>query len=113
MKEDKHNPGVKVGIFLILAGLFLAAIMFDILNLGSPREYFVWPVLVIFVGILVLFNSDVAAGIIIIAVGGYFFLPRIDYELPAVIEKIYWPTAIILAGLALIISGIVRRYRRK
>jgi len=113
MKEDKHNPGTKIGIFLILAGLFLAAIMFDILNLGSVREYFVWPVLVIFVGTLTLFNGDAAAGIIIIAVGGYFFLPRLDYELPAIYEKIYWPAAIILAGLALIISGIVRRYRMK
>lgn len=113
MKEDKHNPGTKIGIFLILAGLFLAGIMFDILNLGSPGEYFVWPVLVIFVGMLVLFNSDAAAGIIIIAVGGYFLLPRIDYELPVIYDKIYWPAAIILAGLALIISGIVRRYRKK
>jgi len=113
MKEDKHNPGTKIGIFLILAGLLLAGVMFDILNLGSPREYFVWPVLVIFVGMLILFNSDAAAGIIIIAVGGYFLLPRLDYELPVLYEKIYWPAAIILAGLALIISGIVRRYRKK
>lgn len=113
MKEDKLNPGTKIGIFLILAGLFLAGIMFDIFSLGSPREYFIWPVLVIFVGTLVLFNGDAAAGIIIIAVGGYFFLPRLDYELPVIYEKIYWPTAIILAGLALIISGIIRRYRRK
>lgn len=112
MKENRHNPGTRIGIFLILAGLLLAAIMFDILNLGSAREYFVWPVLVIFVGILILFNSDAAAGIIVIAVGGYFFLPRIEYELPVIYEKLYWPAAIILAGLALIISGIVRRYRK-
>lgn len=111
MKDKKHHPGRDFGVFLIVAGLFLAGILFDILNLGSPREYFVWPVLVLFVGVLIFFNSSAAAGIIIAAIGGYFFLPRLDYELPAIYDKLYWPVAIILAGLVLIISGIVRRYR--
>ncbi len=112
MKDKKHNPGRDIGIFLIIAGLFLAGIMFDILNLGSIREYFVWPVLVIFIGVISFFNSNAAAGIIITAVGVYFFLPRIDYELPVVYERLYWPAAIILTGLVFIISGIVRRYPR-
>ncbi|HDZ41871.1 MAG TPA: hypothetical protein ENH59_09385 [Bacteroidetes bacterium] len=112
MKDKNHNPGRNFGIFLILAGLFLAGFMFDVLNLGSFREYFVWPMLLIFFGVLSFFTENAAAGIILVAVGAYFFLPRIDFELPVIYEKLYWPVAIILAGLTLIISGIIRRYRR-
>ncbi|MFO7853556.1 MAG: LiaI-LiaF-like domain-containing protein [Bacteroidota bacterium] len=112
MDDKKPNPGQKVGIFLIILGLFLGSVMLDVLNLGSIREYFVWPMLLIFIGVVSFFNSNAAAGIILIAVGGYFFLPRIDYELPLIYEKLYWPTAIILAGLVFIVSGIIRRHRR-
>jgi len=112
MKDKKHNPGRDVGVFLIIAGLFLAGIMFDVLNLGSIREYFVWPVLVTFIGVVFFFNSNAPTGIIITAVGVYFFLPRIDLELPVLYERLYWPAAIILTGLVFIISGIVRRSHR-
>ena len=112
MKERKHNPGQHIGIFLIILGLFLGGAMIDVLNLGGFREYFIWPMLIIFVGVIVLFKDSVAFGIILLAVGGYFLLPRIDYELPVVYEKLYWPAAVILAGLAMIVSGIIKRYRK-
>lgn len=101
-----------MGIFLILLGLFLGAAMIDVLNLGSLRDYFIWPMLIIFVGVVVFFNSSAAFGIILLAVGGYFLLPRINYELPVIYEKLYWPATVILAGLAMIASGIIRRYRK-
>ncbi|MDT8400597.1 MAG: DUF5668 domain-containing protein [Bacteroidales bacterium] len=112
MKDKNHKPGRSFGIFLVLAGLFLAGFMFDVLSLGNFREYFIWPMLLIFIGVFSIFTENAAAGIILIAIGGYFFLRRIDFELPEIYEKLYWPAAIILAGLTLIISGIVRRYRR-
>jgi len=111
MKNANNNKTRNIGIFLIVLGLFLAAVMLDVLNLGSFQEYFVWPVLVIFIGLVSLFNNA-PAGIIIIAVGGYFLYPRIDLELPLIYEKLYWPAAVILAGLAMLISGITRRYHK-
>jgi len=112
MEHRKHNPGWNIGIFLIVLGAFLAGVFLDVLNLGDTREYFVWPMLLIFIGVISLFNGNAPFGIILIAVGGYFFFPRVDFELPEVYQKIYWPSAIILAGLAMIISGIVKRFRR-
>lgn len=111
MNDKKHNSGRSIGIFLILLGLFLAGAMLDVLNIGSFREYFIWPMLILFIGVIAFFNSNAVAGIILVAVGGYFLLPRIGFELPVVYEKLYWPAAIILAGLAMIVSGIIRRYR--
>ncbi len=111
MEHKNHNHGREIGIFLIILGLFLAAVMTDTLNLGSFRAYFVWPVLLIFIGVLSLFTKNAAFGILAIATGGYFFLPKIDYDLPVIYEKLYWPTAIILTGLVFIIAGIIKRYR--
>lgn len=111
MNNKDHNHGRSIGVFLITLGIFLGLVMVDVLQLGSPKDYFVWPMLVVFIGLASFFKGDATAGIIIMAVGGYFLLPRIDYELPLLAEKLYWPAAIILAGLTMIISGIIRRYR--
>ncbi len=111
MNNKKHNHGRSIGVFLVILGVFLGLVMMDVLSLGSTHDYFVWPVLVIFIGVVSFFNGDATAGIIIVAVGGYFLFPRIDYELPELVEKLYWPAAIILAGMVMIISGIIRRYR--
>lgn len=110
MEHKKHNPGRSLGIFLVVLGLFLGGVFLDILNLGNPRDYFVWPMLVLFIGILVLLNGSVAGGFVISAVGFFFLLPRIHYDLPYLYDKVYWPAVIVIAGLVMIISGIIKRY---
>ena len=67
--------------------------------------------LVIFIGIVILFNGSVAGGFVMSAAGFYFLLPRFNYELPYIYDKLYWPAVIVVTGLIMIISGIIKRYR--
>jgi hypothetical protein len=108
MKERDRNPARAIGVFLIVLGLMMAAVIFDVLNLGDRDEYFKWQILVIFIGLISLFSRNAVGGIIMIAVGVYFLLPEIEIGLPYIFEKVYWPTAVILVGLILVISGIVK-----
>ena len=108
-RDKNHNPGRNIGIFLIILGLFIAAISFDVLQFGDTKDYFVWPMLLVFIGMIALFNGSAVGGIIMLAVGGYFMLPRLDFIFPAFFDKVYWPSAVVLVGLAFIISGVIRK----
>lgn len=99
------------GAFLIAFGLLLAAVMMDVLNLGSPGEYIKWQILLLFIGMVSLFKGKVGESFVLFAVGTYFLIPTLDIFVPEAIEKFYWPAAIILVGLGFIISGIVRKAR--
>lgn len=113
MKVREHNPARSIGVFLIVFGLMMAAVIFDVLNLGDRDEYFKWQLLVIFIGLISLFTRNVVPGIIMIAVGFYFLLPEMDFDLPFFFEEVYWPAAVILVGLVLVISGIARGTRKR
>jgi len=108
MKSREHNPGRSIGVFLIIFGLIMAAVIFDVLNLGDRDEYFKWQILVIFIGLISFFTRNVIGGIIMIAVGVYFLIPEIDYDFPYLFEQVYWPAAVILVGLVFVVSGVAK-----
>ena len=115
MREKNHHPSRKAGVFLIVLGLLMFAIFFDFLHLGSPGSYFVWPMLLIFIGLITFFNRKPVGGVILVALGIYFLLPEFDHTFPFVmhypfhIEGIYWPVVLCILGVVLIISGIIRK----
>ena len=111
-RDREHNPALGVGAFLVAFGLFMAVIMFDLLGLGDPGEYMMWQILILFIGTISLFKGKVVGALILGIVGSYFLLPELNIELPELIETIYWPAAIVIAGVALVISGIFRRSHR-
>lgn len=113
MKTREHNPARAIGVFLIVFGLMMAAVIFDVLNLGDRDEYFKWQLLLIFIGLISLFSRNVVGGIIMISVGLYFLLPEINWDLPYLFEEAYWPAAIIIVGVVLVISGIIKGSRKR
>jgi len=85
----------------------------DLLNLGSINEYINWKTALIFIGVLLMLNLKFVGGLLFIAVGTWFLLDDIFTQLPELIKTIYWPSIIILAGLAFIISSFFKRGSRQ
>lgn len=110
--SHNHNPARSIGIFLIVFGLMMGAVIFDVLNLGDRSEYFKWQLLLIFIGLISFFNRNAIGGIIMVAVGTYFLLPEIDISLPYIFEQAYWPALIVIVGIAFLVSGIITRSRK-
>ncbi len=119
--ENKHyikrhgelHPHVSFGLFLILLGVSLLVATNDLLGLGGVSDYFTWQTVLIFIGVLLLLNLNFTGGILCIAGGFWFMMDELLPELPAYIHTIYWPSVIILVGLGLIISSILKRIRTK
>ena len=117
MKDKNHHPSRKAGIFFIVLGLVMFAVIFDFLHLGSVGDYFVWQMLLIFIGLIAFLNRNPVGGVILVAVGVYFLLPDLKYSFPFLhnhpvfFKEIYWPLAICILGVVMIISGIIRKNR--
>ena len=110
--KKEYHPMVGVGLFLIALGLALLVATNDLLGLGGVKEYFTWETALVFIGALLLLNLQFTGGLILIALGIWFFLDNKDYELPEIVKSVYWPSVIILVGLGIIISSFFKRRSR-
>jgi phage shock protein PspC (stress-responsive transcriptional regulator) len=108
-RHKEHHPMVSFGLFLIALGLALLVATNDLLGLGGVKEYFTWETALVFIGALLILNLQFTGGLILIAIGSWFFLENRDYELPEIIKSIYWPSLIVLIGLGFIISSLLKR----
>ena len=117
MKERRcnkdRNPLWSIGSFLVAFGLLMGAIMMDLLHLGDPSDYIKWQILLVFIGMVSLFNGKIGEALILFAVGAYFLLPYLDIVLPEYIDNFYWPGAIIIVGVGLIVSGLIKKLRNQ
>ncbi|MBW6502222.1 MAG: hypothetical protein K0B05_12590 [Bacteroidales bacterium] len=111
-RHQEHHPKVSIGLFLILLGLALLVATNDLLKLGSVSSYFTWQTAMIFVGALLILNLQFTGGVLLIAGGIWFFLEKMDYQLPEIYTTIYWPSVIILIGIGFIISSFLKKFRK-
>jgi predicted membrane protein len=107
-KQNEHRPVTNnrtfIGVILVLAGLFLV-----IRNTGFFPEFidnviFSWPMLLVAIGlVMTLGATEKTAGIIVMAVGGFFMIPLIFRE-TFHMYNMFWPSIFIIVGVIFIIS---------
>jgi predicted membrane protein len=96
------NNRVIIGVILVLAGLFLV-----IRNTGFFPDFidnviFSWPMLLVTIGIIMTIGAtEKTAGIIIMAVGGFFMIPLIFRE-TFHMYNMFWPSIFIIIGVIFI-----------
>lgn len=94
-----------LGIVLMFLGLFLIADMADIVPWRLRDFLFTWQALLIFLGLIFLSNKEnKGTGIILIAIGSFFLLPRI-VNVPYYWRGLFWPSMLIVLGLVVIFSS--------
>ena len=104
--EHHHltNNRTLIGVVLVLAGLFLV-----IRNTGFFPEFiddviFSWPMLLVAIGlVMTLGATEKTAGIIVMAVGGFFMIPLVFRE-TFHMYNMFWPSIFIIIGIVFIIS---------
>lgn len=106
MQPLRHNPSnrVIIGVIMVLAGLFLV-----IRNTGFFPDFidnvvFSWPMLLVTIGlVMTLGATEKTAGIIVMAVGGFFMIPLIFRE-TFHMYNMFWPSIFIIVGIIFIVS---------
>lgn len=108
-KNNTKNAGRSLGIFLIMMGIMSAVVIFDLFRLGEVDEYFKWQILLIFIGMISLFNNSGLTGIAMITAGVWFLIPETYLDLPELFFTLYWPAAFVIAGIIILAGGILNR----
>jgi predicted membrane protein len=100
--EAKRMKKFAFGIVVIVAGLLLLAFNTGALPYSLKHILLSWPMLLITIGIVSLFGSDSRVpGIILISIGGFFLLPRLDIFHFNVVH-LFWPVILIVIGLLIL-----------
>ena len=95
-----------LGIVLMFVGLFLIADLSDIVPWRIRDFLFTWQALLIFLGVIFLSNRDSkGTGIILIAIGSFFLMPKIVHDLPYYWRSLFWPVILIILGLVVIFGA--------
>jgi len=93
-----------IGVILVIAGLFLV-----IRNTGFfpgfiDHVVFSWPMLLVVIGLVMTIGAtEKTAGIIIMAVGGFFMIPLIFRE-SFHMYNMFWPSIFIIIGIIFIVT---------
>ena len=104
--EPHHlrNNRAIIGVILVLIGLFLV-----IRNTGFFPEFidnviFSWPMLLVAIGlVMTLGGTEKSAGVIVMAVGGFFLIPMIFRETFHA-YNMFWPSIFIIIGIIFIFT---------
>ncbi len=105
-REPSHgsNNKVLIGVVLVLAGLFLILRNTGIFPDFIDNVVFSWPMLLVTIGlVLTLSSTEKTAGIIVMAVGGFFMIPLVFRE-TFHMYNMFWPAIFIIVGILFIVS---------
>ena len=98
------NNRIIIGVVLVLAGLFLVIRNTGIFPDFIDNVIFSWPMLLVTIGlVMTLAATEKTAGIIVMAVGGFFMIPLIFRE-TFHMYNMFWPTIFIIVGIIFIVS---------
>jgi predicted membrane protein len=105
-REHLHltNNRVIIGVILVLAGLFLVIRNTGIFPDFIDHVIFSWPMLLVAIGlVMTLGATEKTAGIIIMAVGGFFMIPLLFRE-TFHMYNMFWPSIFIIIGIIFIVT---------
>ena len=99
------NNRAIIGVILVIAGLFLVIRNAGFFPDAIDNIIFSWPMLLVTIGLVITIGSSGAktSGIVVMAVGAFFLIPRIFSETFHV-YNLFWPSIFIIIGVIFIFS---------
>ena len=112
------NHNVVFALILVAIGLLLLEFNMDLLPHIWKRFFFSWPMALLVLGIGQLFKPKFIGGVILSLTGIFFLFSKAaniypDIELYEQFISTFWPLLIIIAGVLILLSAILRPGRRR
>lgn len=100
-KVDNINGKAIAGIALVIIGFFALLKNFNVFPYWIEDIIFSWPMLLVVIGaVMTIQAKEKTAGVIVLAVGGFFLLPEIFDNFH--MYNFFWPLIFIIIGILLI-----------
>ena len=110
MKHRGNSSKLILGIVIVIAGFLFLFNSLGLISSVIAGYIFSWQTLLLAIGVIAVSNyGKNVVGWILIILGGGFLLADIA-NLSADFNEIFWPTIIIIIGVAIIFKGSYRRF---
>lgn len=107
----QSNRTMGIGFLIILAGFAILFHRLGVLPEKIDSIIISWQMLLIFIGVWnLLFSKNRIAGLILIAVGGFFLLPEL-FSLPYDFKRNFWPVLLIIIGVFILFKAFPSKRR--
>lgn len=109
------SGAVVFGIILVAVGTLLFIFSTGMVLPQWRHILISWQMLVVLAGVVQLCKAEASSGIILLSVGTFFLIPRIDavfpgtLAVPADFKAAYWPILLVISGLAVIVGMALQR----
>jgi len=104
LKRRSASNRAIIGVILVFAGFFLVIRNTGIFPDFIDNVIFSWPMLLVVIGLIMTMGSgEKTAGIIVLAVGGFFMIPLIFRE-TFHMYNMFWPSIFIIIGVIFIVT---------
>ncbi len=113
MRHNRIKIGsIICGLLVIAAGVLLFAFNTGLLPLVYKHVVFSWPMLLIAMGFVFLFSRHKwLGGIILMLIGGFFLLPKLDIEGLSFITQNGWALILMILGVIIVMKALwIGRY---
>ena len=99
------------GLMFLAAGVLLFAFNSGLLLPVYKSVVFSWPMLLVAIGFVVLFSRDKwLGGVILMLVGGFFLLPKLNIERLVFISQNGWATGLIIVGVIVLLRAVFGKH---
>jgi len=106
MSNQNQTRTVALAILIIAAGVLLLVNSLDLIPFQVSRILITWQMLLIAIGVVNLLTSkEKVTGLILIAIGGFFLIAKMNY-LSVSVWSVLWPTVLIIIGVSLLYSHL-------
>ena len=115
---NEMNGSIVFALLLVATGILLLGFNTGVLPLAWKGFFFCLPMLLFVIGILCICKIHIICGIILLATGNFFLFSEISEIYPDVLVykqffSTYWPIGIVLIGILIFFSIILRPMRFK
>ena len=101
------SKGLGFGLVLVVIGVLYLGYNFGFITEQVKNAIISWPMLLVFIGVMNLYNRHYIPGIVLVFIGGFFMIPRIVPGLDGQFVHIYWPLLLIAAGIVILIQRMM------
>lgn len=102
METRSFDKRIFFGTILLVIGVLILGTNLGFIPYNIRHFLLSWRMLIIVIGLSqLLFTRNKAVGVLLIAVGTFFYLPEI-WDLPVRVRDLFWPVMIIALGLIFI-----------
>ena len=111
MRKRANHSNVIIGAILITIGAFIIGNNLGYFSDNIYKIIISWQMLLIVIGAVQLYKRNTSAGIVLIAVGGFFIIPKLSHFFPHLFPWVgynftanFWPLLLIAIGILIMAS---------